>query len=137
MEREDGELELSCRPERSLRQGGARRTLRDELEAEGQLPLEDLDLAPLLLEREQVLAAAAAAGVRRRVHLGLPRRTCRLDRPPNAAPWERQRPREREREREGGRGEDRERGIGVGASRRRRIFPRLFSHGRRGGSAAD
>jgi hypothetical protein len=44
-----------------MRRGSAR-TLRDELEAERQLPLEDLYFPSLLLEREQVLAAAAAVG---------------------------------------------------------------------------
>ena len=50
------------------------RTLGDEVEAEGQLALEDVDLAALLLEREQVVAEPAAGGIsvrvrRRQLHL--------------------------------------------------------------------
>lgn len=89
-------------------------TLCDEVEAEGQLALEHLDLASLLLQREQVVAeAAAAVGVqgwrRRRVHLHAP--CC-------AVPVEDD---EREREAEAREGK-REWGIEVEASRRKRIF---------------
>jgi hypothetical protein len=73
--RESGDL---AEPKRALRARFNVRTLRDEVEAEGQLALEDLDLEALLLQREQVLAAAApvAGGggrmngkLRGRVHL--------------------------------------------------------------------
>jgi hypothetical protein len=103
------------------------RTLRDEVETERQVALEGLDLAALLLKREQVLKAAApvAGGVKgrlgwRRVHLHL-----QSDWPPiglvctHAGRGEERRG-ERLREGEG----NRSRGVAY----RKRIFWLLFLH---------
>ena len=133
---ETTELEAASEPPPRARQGGTRRTLRDELEAEGQLPLEDLDLAPLLLEREQVLAASAAAprARRRRVHPGLPRRAGSTGAPARRRRGGRGRGR--------GRGEDTEARVGNGmeSGSGRRVGGvsslRLFPHGRRGGEGS-
>lgn len=48
--------------------GEGERTLGDEVEAEGELALEDVDLAALLLEREQVVAETAPGAAAVRLH---------------------------------------------------------------------
>jgi hypothetical protein len=91
-------------------------TLGDEVEAEGELALEDLDLAALLLERQQVVADPVARGVpavrvrRRQLHLHL-----HLHR--GIVWWDRSRRNEREETGKRRRRGRERKGIAVGASR--------------------